>query len=106
MTFTIVDTRDLEAVKQAITPETKAIYLETPTNPLLRVTDIAAVADIAKQHKILSVIDNTFASPYIQRPIELGVDIVLHSASKYLRSEERRVGKELRIGWWRSTDSK
>lgn len=84
MTFTIVDTRDLEAVKQAITPQTKAIYLETPTNPLLRVTDIAAVADIAKQYHVLSIIDNTFASPYVQRPLELGVDIVLHSASKYL----------------------
>lgn len=84
MTFTVVDTRDLQAVEAAITPATKAIYLETPTNPLLRVTDIAAVAKIAKSHGILSIIDNTFSSPYIQRPLDLGVDIVLHSASKYL----------------------
>ncbi|MFT8401913.1 MAG: aminotransferase class I/II-fold pyridoxal phosphate-dependent enzyme [Lentilactobacillus diolivorans] len=84
MTFTVVDTRDLNAVEAAITPTTKAIYLETPTNPLLRVTDIKAVADIAKAHNILSIIDNTFASPYVQRPLEFGVDIVLHSASKYL----------------------
>ncbi len=84
MTFTVVDTRDLAAVEEAITPNTKAIYLETPTNPLLRVTDIAAVAKIAKLHQILSIIDNTFSSPYVQRPLEQGVDIVLHSASKYL----------------------
>lgn len=84
MTFTVVDTRDLEAVEAAITPATKAIYLETPTNPLLRVTDIEAVANIAKAHNVLSIIDNTFASPYVQRPLEQGVDIVLHSASKYL----------------------
>lgn len=84
MTFTVVDTRDLAAVESAITPATKAIYLETPTNPLLRVTDIEAVANIAKAHNVLSIIDNTFASPYVQRPLEQGVDIVLHSASKYL----------------------
>ncbi|ANZ64683.1 cystathionine gamma-synthase [Secundilactobacillus paracollinoides] len=84
MTFTVVDTSDLNAVEAAITPATKAIYLETPTNPLLKVTDIAAVAKIAKNHELLSIIDNTFSSPYVQRPLELGVDIVLHSASKYL----------------------
>ncbi|WP_461244741.1 trans-sulfuration enzyme family protein [Secundilactobacillus muriivasis] len=84
MTFTVVDTRNLDAVEAAITPATKAIYLETPTNPLLRVTDIEAVANIAKAHNVLSIIDNTFASPYVQRPLEQGVDIVLHSASKYL----------------------
>lgn len=84
MTFTVVDTRDLAAVEAAIKPATKAIYLETPTNPLLRVTDIKAVADLAREHGLLSIIDNTFSSPYVQRPLELGVDIVLHSASKYL----------------------
>lgn len=84
MTFTVVDTRDLAAVEAAIKPTTKAIYLETPTNPLLRVTDIKAVADLARDHGLLSIIDNTFSSPYVQRPLELGVDIVLHSASKYL----------------------
>jgi len=84
LTFTVVDTRDLTAVKQAITPKTKAIYLETPTNPLLRVTDIKAVTEIAHENNLLSIIDNTFSSPYIQRPIEFDVDIVIHSASKYL----------------------
>ncbi|GMA47757.1 trans-sulfuration enzyme family protein [Tetragenococcus muriaticus] len=84
MTFTAVDTRDLAAIKQAITPNTKAIYLETPTNPLLHVTDIQAVADIARSNHLLSIIDSTFSSPYIQRPIEFGVDLVIHSASKYL----------------------
>ncbi|HLQ40898.1 MAG TPA: PLP-dependent aspartate aminotransferase family protein [Tetragenococcus sp.] len=82
--FTVVDTRDLNAVERAITPATKAIYLETPTNPLLHVTDIQAVARIAQDHRLLSIIDNTFCSPYLQKPLELGVDIVIHSASKYL----------------------
>ena len=84
LAFTVVDTRDLTAVKQAITSKTKAIYLETPTNPLLRVTDIKAVTEIAHENNLLSIIDNTFSSPYIQRPIEFDVDIVIHSASKYL----------------------
>ena len=84
MTFTAVDTRDLEVVKAAIKPETKAIYLETPTNPLLKITDIKAIAKIAQEHKLLSIVDNTFATPYIQKPLNLGADIVLHSASKYL----------------------
>ncbi|CAM3101908.1 trans-sulfuration enzyme family protein [Leuconostoc rapi] len=84
MTFTIVDTRDPNAITSAIQENTAAIYLETPTNPLLRITDIEAVAKIAQQHHLLSIVDNTFATPYIQRPIALGVDIVVHSASKYL----------------------
>ncbi|WP_461213740.1 trans-sulfuration enzyme family protein [Lacticaseibacillus sp. GG6-2] len=84
ITFTAVDTRDLTAVAKAIRPNTKAVYLETPTNPLLRVTDIAAVAKLAKQNNLVSIIDNTFASPIVQQPLALGVDIVLHSASKYL----------------------
>lgn len=92
MTFTVVDTRDLSAVEQAITAKTKAIYLETPTNPLLRVTDIEAVAQIARQHDLLSIIDNTFSSPYIQRPLEFGVDIVIHSASKYLGGHSDVIG--------------
>ena len=84
LSFTAVDTRDLDAVTAAITPDTKAIYLETPTNPLLHVTDIAAIAELAHNHNLLSIIDNTFASPIVQQPLTLGVDIVLHSASKYL----------------------
>lgn len=81
---TFVDTTDLEAIRQAIQPNTKAIYVETPTNPLLKVTDIRAVADVAHEHNLLFVVDNTFATPYWQNPIPLGADIVLHSATKYL----------------------
>lgn len=84
LTFTIVDTRDLSAIEQAIQENTVAIYLETPTNPLLRISDVAAIATLAHQSNLLSIVDNTFASPYIQKPIDLGVDIVVHSASKYL----------------------
>lgn len=81
---TFVDTTDLDAIRQAIQPNTKAIYVETPTNPLLKVTDIRAVADVAHEHDLLFVVDNTFATPYWQNPIPLGADIVLHSATKYL----------------------
>ncbi|KRL38439.1 trans-sulfuration enzyme family protein [Liquorilactobacillus uvarum] len=82
--FTVVDTRDLAAVKSAIRDNTKAIYLETPTNPLMRITDIAAIAEIGHENDLLTIVDNTFATPYIQQPLNLGADIVLHSASKYL----------------------
>ncbi|GAA0482910.1 cystathionine gamma-synthase [Alkalibacterium sp. s-m-22] len=84
LTFTVVDTSDSSTIEGAIKDETKAIFLETPTNPLLKITDIKAVADIAKAHNIITIVDNTFATPYNQRPLELGADIVLHSASKYL----------------------
>src|SRR5699024_3912982 len=79
-----VDTSRLDRVRKNIHPETKAIFLETPTNPLLKVTDIAAIADIAKENKLLLIVDNTFTTPYWQTPIELGANIVVHSATKYL----------------------
>lgn len=82
--FELVDTTDVKAVENAIDKDVKAIYIETPTNPLLGITDIRAVADIAKRNGILSIVDNTFYTPYIQRPIEQGIDIVIHSATKYL----------------------
>jgi len=82
--FTFVDMTDLEKVKSAITDQTKLIWIETPTNPLLRVVDIKALSALAKGNDILTVVDNTFASPYLQRPLELGADAVLHSATKYL----------------------
>jgi len=82
--FTFVDMTDLEAVGKAITPSTKLMWIETPTNPLLRVVDIKKLVDIAKPKNILTVVDNTFASPYLQRPLEFGADAVLHSATKYL----------------------
>jgi cystathionine beta-lyase len=82
--YIIADTTDLTAFEKILTPEVKAILIESPANPLLTVTNIAAVADIAKKHGILLIVDNTFMTPYIQRPLELGADIVLHSATKYL----------------------
>ncbi|GAJ25499.1 cystathionine gamma-lyase [Liquorilactobacillus sucicola DSM 21376 = JCM 15457] len=82
--FTVVDTRDLDEVKNAIKNNTKAVYLETPTNPLMRITDIAAIAEVGHENDLLTIVDNTFATPYIQQPLNLGADIVLHSASKYL----------------------
>jgi cystathionine gamma-lyase / homocysteine desulfhydrase len=81
---TFVDTTDLKAVKSAIKPNTKALYIETPTNPLLKVTDIKASAQLAKEHDLLTIVDNTFSTPYWQTPLTLGADIVLHSATKYL----------------------
>ncbi|MFX3646017.1 MAG: bifunctional cystathionine gamma-lyase/homocysteine desulfhydrase [Paenibacillus sp.] len=81
---TFVDTTSLQALKQALQSNTKAIYVETPTNPLLKVTDIAAVAKWSKQHELLFIVDNTFSTPYWQNPLGLGADIVLHSATKYI----------------------
>ena len=81
---TFVDTSNLENIKKEIRPNTKAIYLETPTNPLLKVTDIEAAAKMAKEHNLLTIVDNTFSTPYWQNPLEFGVDIVLHSATKYI----------------------
>ncbi|HAQ07778.1 MAG TPA: methionine biosynthesis PLP-dependent protein, partial [Bacillus bacterium] len=81
---TFVDTTNLETVKSAIKPNTKALYIETPTNPLLKVTDIKAASQLAKEHNLLVIVDNTFSTPYWQTPIRLGADIVLHSATKYL----------------------
>lgn len=82
--FTFVDTGDLEQVKAAVQENTKAVFIETPTNPLLKVTDIGAVATFAKGNGLLTIVDNTFMTPYFQNPISLGADIVLHSATKYI----------------------
>jgi cystathionine gamma-lyase len=82
--FSFVDMGDLSAIEAAITPETRMIWVETPTNPMLRLADLAAIADLAKKRGLITVADNTFASPYVQRPLELGFDIVMHSATKYL----------------------
>ncbi|MSR08397.1 MAG: PLP-dependent transferase [Gammaproteobacteria bacterium] len=81
--FSWVDMTDPAAVAAAVRPATKLIWIETPTNPLLKVTDLAAIVAIARQHKVLTCADNTFATPCYQRPLELGVDIVMHSATKY-----------------------
>ena len=84
ITYSIEDTTNLETLETKITPDVKAIWIETPANPLLTITDLAGIAAIAKKHNILSIVDNTFMTPYIQRPIEHGIDIVVHSATKYL----------------------
>lgn len=92
VTSTFVDTSVLENVKRAITPQTKLLYIETPSNPVLKLTDIAGCAQIAKQHGLLLVVDNTFCSPYLQRPLELGADVVLHSVTKFLNGHSDVVG--------------
>ncbi|MBB5219928.1 cystathionine beta-lyase [Treponema rectale] len=84
ITYSIEDTTTLEALDKKISSDVKAILVETPANPLLTITDLKGIADIAKRHGILSIVDNTFMTPYLQRPIESGIDIVVHSATKYL----------------------
>ncbi|MBX3278244.1 MAG: aminotransferase class I/II-fold pyridoxal phosphate-dependent enzyme [Acidobacteria bacterium] len=81
---TAVDQTDADAFAAAITPQTKLVYVETPTNPLMQITDLRAAAELARAHNLISICDNTFATPINQRPIELGLDLVVHSATKYL----------------------
>ncbi|MBP5468480.1 MAG: aminotransferase class V-fold PLP-dependent enzyme [Candidatus Riflebacteria bacterium] len=82
--YSIEDTTNISELEKKITSDVKAILIESPANPLLTITDISAISKIAKKHGILSIVDNTFMTPYLQRPIELGADIVIHSATKYL----------------------
>lgn len=84
LTSSFVDTSDLSKVKASIKENTKAIYIETPTNPLLKITDLKAMAELAHEQGLLLIVDNTFSTPYWQQPLELGADIVLHSATKYI----------------------
>jgi cystathionine gamma-lyase len=95
---TYVDMTDMQNVVEAKTDKTKMIFVETPTNPLLRVVDLSAIADFAKAENILSVCDNTFASPYLQQPLNHGIDIVLHSATKYLGGHSDLIAGALVIG--------
>ena len=90
--FTFVDTSDAENVRRAIRPATKLVHIETPTNPLMILTDICAVADICHAHGVPMSVDNTFMSPYFQRPIELGADIVMHSTTKFLNGHSDGLG--------------
>lgn len=90
--FTYVDTSDVNAVRSALRPATKIVFLETPTNPMMTITDIAACADVAHRAGALVVVDNTFCSPYLQRPIDLGADIVVHSTTKFLNGHSDSVG--------------
>jgi cystathionine beta-lyase/cystathionine gamma-synthase len=89
---TFVDMREVRNIESAITPATRMIYCETPTNPMMNLTDLAAVGDLAQAHGHLCVVDNTFATPYFQRPLEHGADIVLHSTTKYLNGHSDMVG--------------
>ncbi|MEY8000714.1 PLP-dependent aspartate aminotransferase family protein [Clostridium sp. Mt-5] len=82
--YELVDTSDLQKVKDSITEDVKAIFIETPTNPLMSITDISKVSEVARKNKVLTIVDNTFMTPYLQKPIKLGADIVIHSATKYL----------------------
>jgi len=92
LTFTFVDTRDPKQVEAAVTPRTKMLYGETPTNPMMRLADLAAMGAIAKAHRLLFVVDNTFTTPIFQRPFEFGADIVVHSTTKYLNGHSDMVG--------------
>lgn len=87
-----VDLTDAAALEAALRPNTRLVWVETPTNPLLKVVDLAAVAALAKKHRLISVCDNTFATPYIQRPLEHGFDVVVHSTTKYLNGHSDSIG--------------
>ena len=92
LSFTYVDTGDLDATARAFTSTTRLLFVETPSNPVMRLTDLRSAADLAHRHHVRLVVDNTFASPYIQRPIELGADLVTHSTTKYLNGHSDSVG--------------
>jgi len=92
MTFTAVDAGDMDAVDRAITPATKLVWLESPTNPLMRIVDIDAVSEVAHSHGAMVCVDNTFATPYLQQPLHLGADFVVHSSTKYIGGHSDVVG--------------
>ena len=87
-----VNTSDIENIKAAIRPNTKVLYIETPANPTMDITDIAACAEIAREHHLILVVDNTFSSPYLQKPLDLGADVVLHSVTKFINGHADIVG--------------
>jgi len=92
LTFSYVDTSNLDEVSKAFTPKTKLVFVETPTNPVLRLSDIAAIAELTHKHGAILAVDNTFASPCLQRPISLGADLVMHSTTKYLNGHSDSIG--------------
>ena len=92
LSFSYVDTADLAATERAFTPATRMLFVETPTNPIMRITDLSGAAALAKRRGARLVVDNTYASPYVQRPIEFGADIVVHSTTKYLNGHSDSVG--------------
>ena len=105
--FSYVDTSDTGAIEAAMRPATRMLFLETPTNPVLRITDLRRACDIAHAHDVFVVVDNTFASPYIQRPIEFGADLVVHSTTKFLNGHSDSIGgvvvavRDAHIEWLR-----
>jgi cystathionine beta-lyase/cystathionine gamma-synthase len=90
--FEFVDTKDAKQIERSLTPDTKMLFIETPTNPTMEITDLRAVATIARKNNLLSVVDNTFATPYFQQPLRFGIDIVVHSATKYLNGHSDMLG--------------
>jgi cystathionine gamma-lyase len=96
--FSFVDMTDLAAITAAITPKTRLIWAETPTNPMLRLADLEAISGLARQRGLVAAADNTFASPYVQRPLELGFDVVMHSTTKYIGGHSDIVGGALVVG--------
>ena len=92
ISFSWVDTANLDEVEREISPATRMLFVETPTNPVMRLTDLAAAAALARRHNLRLVVDNTFASPYIHRPIDFGADLVVHSTTKYLNGHSDSVG--------------
>ena len=96
--FTYVDLADASRLEKAIKPQTRMVWIETPSNPLLKIIDLEAISKIAREKKIISVSDNTFATPWIQRPIEAGFDMVVHSATKYLNGHSDMVGGVIVVG--------
>ncbi len=98
LAFTFVDLRDLNAVEAAIEPRTRLIWVETPSNPMLKLADLAAIAALARGRGVLCAADNTFATPYLQRPLNLGFDVVMHSGTKYLNGHSDVVNGVLVVG--------
>ena len=90
--FTFTDFTDLDAVKESFQPSTKMIWIETPTNPILKIFDISAIAEYSRKKNVISVVDNTFATPYFQKPLLLGADIVVHSTTKYINGHSDLIG--------------
>jgi len=90
--FEFIDTSDIALVQRGVRPTTRMMFVETPTNPTMEITDLKAIARVARTRKLISVVDNTFATPYLQRPLELGIDIVVHSLTKYLNGHSDMLG--------------
>ncbi|MEX1275862.1 MAG: PLP-dependent aspartate aminotransferase family protein [Bacteroidota bacterium] len=90
--FEFVDSTDIQTLRAAVKPNTRMIFIETPTNPTMEITDLAAVVRLCRTRKIISIVDNTFATPYLQNPLDLGIDIVVHSATKYLNGHSDMLG--------------